>query len=1002
MKRLVAQACQYVALLLYCYSIRTTNTMTDIVVKYIAQIILFMCVYGLDDTNQPVLLKIRNLNGLSPIFTPEYEQIFKPHYFDETKKYYKHNVHVTDEYGKFMKLYYEAQHPSNAHILKMDQTLHKINIKSMVCDDENIELQFKSSLITNEYFENIRKVLSMSNNNYFITAGHEWGCQNAQGRYESILRKITDVDVEEDQVLILQTQKAYLVDIFDKLDLRFETNMGMHQHKVDYQNEMAHRRRLNWVTDGLNWLWNKVGKPLVNSFISLVNKVKATVEKIYTFTKIVVQYTLNQPVNITGSPHYLWEWNYDVNNSNASESFELSKKFPVNAKNSKSATLVQNMECKNCYAYVKVGLEYQLYIEERTIKSAKLIATGDAEINIDIVGKAKVSGEIEIFSDSWPIPDFGFEVGNFKFGIFVGGAVAIGAEIETDIFVFKFNAKGSITKGFTYDAEPEPGKDKQNYISEQDFHFDRTGPKLSFTSVKVTIYNQITVYLTLEHVGSVYFGLRPQAVLTFEKNKKLKTKICPLYYTISPQLLPFIGVNISTLGFKWKKKIPLPVLQTDFINMDGCIDHFEVTQIQSDSDASTRRRLVPPLETNTATTFIDVSSIVNDNLMKTAGFGNVGSEWWANMSTIDELCDDWIKTCSISGTTIPMLAPDNATLLIHVIDDITLIAIYETFIPIGPGTKWNLDNVSVYSNVSCLARHRLILETANEHDDIPTYNVELLEFYCDVYLIDIGINETSNSFNYDAWKCLISLPSKVNALQLEGAYSFGNILIFDNTWCQVFSLTKTPHYVINETQINNVSPLQYPSKLWYGTWNCNETASSKMELYFTNFATFNGDIEAVLTFEDEENYYLSGKIDLAKRKMWLEMMYWYDNKTSLDEFNITFYGTINILADGVITYAGSIEKTGCTGFLFEGYFNVTQFDQNTDVLENISCESNEDKNLFCIAEDDELLIIGSICVLGLILCCLLTLLICCMKYRKNAQSKNKATIDIEMNAVKTN
>eukprot|EP01084_Bolivina_argentea_P303038 523146_1 len=914
-------------------------------------ILLFMLIYSSKSAKEksPILMKIKNLNGLSA-FTPEYADIFTPQYTDENKQQHKHDVHVIDQFGKYMKLYYEAKHPLNTFILKMDEKIHKTNIEAIVCKhdaDNSIELYFKYDLIANEYMKQIESTLNNPEKTYFITAGHEWGCTNPNGRYESILRKVIRITKTKGnrKTFTLLTQPAELVDIFEKLDLKFTTNVGMHQHRVynnyntKYITHTQSRRKLiwKWITD--------IATSVVYGIKAVEDKIIATVTTIADYAEKIVKYTLGKPVDFNKESEYTWSWNYDFETNAALRTFDLTKKKETNT----ASVSVSKVGCTNCYAYAKLEFSYSLHIDNYMIQSCQMLLNGQSEINIDITGNTQMNASMTLPTPELPIPAFSFSIAGFKFGVFISAQIEIGAVIHVDKFALQFNAHGEIKKGFVYDRMTHT----QNYINQHEFRYNRTGPRLKFKSTNVTIYAEPALYLTLEHVGSFYYGIQPRLTLLFEKNERLSESSCGLYVTSTFSLQPFIGVDINILGFKWKKKIQFNAIQSTLSNWGGCIEQAKITQIQTiesdvtyyhkdnwtdynwsqssgfdcayvhiidvnstswmypigeyyctdyvdesgnhsfyytcqknqvyvttfdqlscfnidtaiieevdsetildyncdgegsfcdvawaihnlyeydpikyninnlndtysiynaceidlyrsnfdsitpividfcsygqkfycnnygflDRNSSSnldctnstlttswlgigyglfeqddtvsctvtpycndydhgyddgyRRRmqvnggaLIPNLKSN-AVAFVDMTDLIDTEYRSISGWGSFGTQWWSNMSIIDEICDDWVQTCVGINGTIPIIVPDNATLLIHVINDSSLIGLYQTYITITQNNGWNMTNVTIYTNISCTTRHQLTLRTKNEHDDIPTFDVKMLEW----------------------------------------------------------------------------------------------------------------------------------------------------------------------------------------------------------------------------------------------------------------------------------
>eukprot|EP01084_Bolivina_argentea_P121449 215210_1 len=169
---------------------------------------LFLSLITIEASLNDNILRVKNLNGLSS-HTKEYQQIFSPRYVNG--HHIIHNVHVVDDIGKFFKLEYEALHPSNTDILKIDHPIHKNNTHSLSChDDENntIVLNFNSNATASDYFQKIKMSLSNPLQIQLLTASYEWGCFNEYyRRYESLIRKVTDItiDTKMSNNLILNT-----------------------------------------------------------------------------------------------------------------------------------------------------------------------------------------------------------------------------------------------------------------------------------------------------------------------------------------------------------------------------------------------------------------------------------------------------------------------------------------------------------------------------------------------------------------------------------------------------------------------------------------------------------------------------------------------------------------------------------------------------------------------------------------------------------------------------
>merc|ERR1712154_713272 len=90
-----------------------------------------------------------------------------------------------------------------------------------------------------------------------------------------------------------------------------------------------------------------------------------------------------------------------------------------------------------------------------------------------------------------------------------------------------------------------------------------------------------------------------------------------------------------------------------------------------------------------------------------------------------------------------------------------------------------------------------------------------------------------------------------------------------------------------------------------------------------------GETEAFLYLDEMRTFYLKGFADLKNMTMELDAIYWFEEDSFFNETEDSFHfvGKLDILNDGTILYAGSIEYKECTGFLFQGYLNLTQFDR---------------------------------------------------------------------------
>eukprot|EP00483_Globobulimina_turgida_P003604 UN03610 len=96
-------------------------------------------------------------------------------------------------------------------------------------------------------------------------------------------------------------------------------------------------------------------------------------------------------------------------------------------------------------------------------------------------------------------------------------------------------------------------------------------------------------------------------------------------------------------------------------------------------------------------------------------------------------------------------------------------------------------------------------------------------------------------------------------------------------------------------------------------------------MYFTSYNHTTSSVSAVCDFGDGEIYYVEGYANLTDMTMRSQLVDVYDANGTY-----SFNGILTVLYDGTMIYTGSVEyndvSIGCTGFIFQGYLNMTQFD----------------------------------------------------------------------------
>ena len=201
----------------------------------------------------------------------------------------------------------------------------------------------------------------------------------------------------------------------------------------------------------------------------------------------------------------------------------------------------------------------------------------------------------------------------------------------------------------------------------------------------------------------------------------------------------------------------------------------------------------------------------------------------------------------------------------------------------------------------------------SEFANIDNYDVSLLEWYCDLNLSMVGIEE--GSALETAWIDMISLPDTMNALVLDA--SFDSIMLFDEAWCQTFVLTKQRKYHVDLKELLSFAwttvSYSYPSQQWFGSYHCMHSTEISMSLYFESFFWRNGTGSAWLLGGDEE-VFLRGEVDYTdfSARLWNE-----------DE-SLEFVGLVTLMQDGTVLYSGSVNANNCTGFVFKGWMDTSR------------------------------------------------------------------------------
>ena len=172
------------------------------------------------------------------------------------------------------------------------------------------------------------------------------------------------------------------------------------------------------------------------------------------------------------------------------------------------------VKCTSCYAKLDLTFTYKFTIESETLTLFSCIATGTATMEVDIDLTHNWSYEWDGTSSKLPIPYLSFDVFGITFGFDVYGTLGIGVSIDIDFALFGGKISGSISRGIEY--TPSNGVSYIN--SDSGFTYTINGPELLFTTASVTIYSKPTLYLALDYIGDVYFGIQGEITFTLVQN----------------------------------------------------------------------------------------------------------------------------------------------------------------------------------------------------------------------------------------------------------------------------------------------------------------------------------------------------------------------------------------------------------------------------------------------------------------------------------------------------
>lgn len=202
----------------------------------------------------------------SDIFTPQSSVV---------NRHAAHSVHVFDDKGRFMKLDFEAEHTKNSEFWKIDHSPHNDSIVDINCKDRSLTnpsmiITFTNESTADDYYHYIKSIVNdKSIKNHYLVGSHLWLCENYQTRrYSPILRRIKNVVKDGNNKDKLRLNAEYVQsygEIFKNLNVRFETNMKVHDESFNRPSlgGSGSRRRLqSWLGD----LWDDITTGITTFF----------------------------------------------------------------------------------------------------------------------------------------------------------------------------------------------------------------------------------------------------------------------------------------------------------------------------------------------------------------------------------------------------------------------------------------------------------------------------------------------------------------------------------------------------------------------------------------------------------------------------------------------------------------------------------------------------------------------------------------------------------------
>ena len=540
---------------------------------------------------QAVQEKVIKVEQLSPaLLFSQSDRIFSPSSVTLDGLEAAHKVRVYDDEGRFMNLEYTAKHPSDIRLLKMEDKEHRDKIHSVGCSLNTITINFVSQDITNDYLDYFEH--GSDEQADYIVGSHLWKCYNPNTRmYSPIIGKVKDININELSLEIEVEHVSSYLSIFSDLDIKYSTNLNAddaitknsnldryhsrrHSHlysagssRSSRLSDRKQRGLLSWGSfkDWVSDTWDDVVEG-VEEYADQVGDLVDTIKDEIT-DKVLDQ--VLESVNLNKSVSSALDWTQNMSN----------------------AYLDSNNygECKECSVEMEMTYYYEVSIVSGSLISFKSGAKGPVSMVVDITvdtsdvgvlsnGSYAYSSQYNEMSGEEDVPDLSFTVSGVTIGFSTYGVLSVGVESTAKYAEFGAKINGEIERGVMYSKDAGT----YEYITDQTLDYSLVGPILEYSTSKLRVYIKPTLYMKMDYVGSLYFGLSSSLAIATTENSGTST--CVIDYTPSGKVTSYIGGEVYLLpssslsSFNFTNQVS--VSQTVLTNLEGCITQEDLLTYQ--------------------------------------------------------------------------------------------------------------------------------------------------------------------------------------------------------------------------------------------------------------------------------------------------------------------------------------------------------------------------------------------------------------------------------------